>query len=58
VVPVCGNTLLMLQTGPLKDHFAFHGTFDTHYGIFEGCGSGMPFVTETEKGKENAASCC
>jgi arsenite methyltransferase len=61
VVSVCGNTLLMLQTGPLKDHFAFHGTFDTHYGIFEGCGSsGMPFITETtmEQAKENAASCC
>jgi arsenite methyltransferase len=34
--PVCGNTFLMLQTDPLKNHFTFHGNSDTHYGIFQG----------------------
>ena len=43
VLPVCGNTYKMLQDTRYKDYFDFYGTWDTHYGIFEGCGGSMPF---------------
>lgn len=43
VFPVCGNTWMMLQDTRLARHFDFIGTFDTHYGIFEGCGGESPF---------------
>ena len=52
---VCGNTYKMLKDTRFADHFEFFGTWDTHYGIFEGCGGNMPF------NKENASSdpsCC
>ncbi len=54
VFPVCGNTWKMLADTRLAEHFTFIGDFDTHYGIFEGCGAGSPFETELEGG----ASCC
>ena len=54
ILPVCGNTYLMLHDTRFKDHFDFYGTWDTHYGVFEGCGGAMPF--NTEDGEE--ASCC
>jgi arsenite methyltransferase len=40
---VCGNTYKMLHDSRLKEHFEFIGTWDHHYGIFEGCGSSIPF---------------
>jgi len=43
VVPVCGNTWRMLEATRFKGHFEFIGDADTHYGIFEGCGTEMPF---------------
>ncbi|HQR99628.1 MULTISPECIES: methyltransferase domain-containing protein [unclassified Polaromonas] len=43
VFPVCGNTWHMLQGTRLAPHFSFIGNFDTHYGIFEGCGTSLPF---------------
>lgn len=59
---VCGNTWNMLAQSCLKDHFDFIGNFDTHYGIFEGCGSSMPYdVTAGTTGKSSASSkgsCC
>lgn len=56
VFPVCGNTWHMLQGTRFAAHFTFIGNFNTHYGIFEGCGSDLPF----ESGSESAApgSCC
>jgi arsenite methyltransferase len=50
VHPVCGNTWNMLRTAPLRDHFAFVGDFSKHYGIFEGCGTSLPY------GKEGAGA--
>ena len=50
IFPVCGNTWNMLNCTRFKDHFEFIGNFDTHYGIFDGCGTGIPF--------ENGGSCC
>lgn len=43
VFPVCGNTWKMLAETRFAEHFEFIGTFDTHYGIFEGCGGHSPF---------------
>jgi arsenite methyltransferase len=53
--PVCGNTWNMLKTSPLKDHFHFYGDFSKHYGIFEGCGSSLPY--DSANGSA-AGSCC
>lgn len=55
VMPVCGNTYKMIHDTRYKEHFDFYGTWDTHYGIFEGCGGAMPF--SVEEGSD-AASCC
>lgn len=43
VFPVCGNTWHMLQGTRFAEHFDFIGDFNTHYGIFEGCGDDLPF---------------
>lgn len=53
VFPVCGNTWMMLQDTRFARHFKFIGNFDTHYGIFAGCGGDSPF----EAGS-GPASCC
>jgi hypothetical protein len=68
VVPVCGNTWRMLQQSRFADHFSFIGDFNNHYGLFEGCGSSLPFdagsesVTTPSPGPDNATnargSCC
>jgi len=55
IMPVCGNTYLMLQETRYKDHFKFFGTWDTHYGIFEGCGEAMPF--NAIEGVDGSACC-
>lgn len=44
VFPVCGNTWRMLHDTRFKEHFEFIGNWDTHYGIFKGCGTEMPFA--------------
>lgn len=59
--PVCGNTYKMLHDTRLKEHFDFIGTFDNHYGIFEGCGSTIPYDTEEDASGGKGAStggCC
>ncbi|MEQ9300554.1 MAG: methyltransferase domain-containing protein [Cyclobacteriaceae bacterium] len=55
MMTVCGNTYKMLHDTRFKQYFDFYGTWDVHYGIFEGCGGNMPF-SETASGE--AASCC
>ena len=50
IFTVCGNTWNMLNSTRFKDHFEFIGNFNTHYGIFAGCGTGIPF--------EDGGSCC
>jgi SAM-dependent methyltransferase len=53
--PVCGNTWRMLHDTRFIDHFDFFGNFDQHFGIFPGCGMGIPFddVSGEQKG-----GCC
>jgi hypothetical protein len=48
VHPVCGNTYKMLHDTRLKDYFDFFGTYDRHYGLFEGCRSSFPFGKSKE----------
>ncbi len=56
VFPVCGNTYRMLNETRFKSHFEFIGTWDTHYGIFEGCGSSLPFNNTGLS--TSSVSCC
>lgn len=59
VFPVCGNTYNMLAESRFKDHFEFIGDFSTHYGIFEGCGSALPYDDQGTKGADTSGgSCC
>jgi SAM-dependent methyltransferase len=46
VFPVCGNTWRMLADTRFADYFDFIGDFSTHYGIFPGCGTSIPFTAE------------
>jgi len=55
---VCGNTWNMLFQTRFKDNFDFIGNFETHYGIFEGCGKNPPFVSSPSNAGEPALSCC
>ena len=52
VFPVCGNTWRMLHDTRFAPHFDFIGDFSRHYGIFAGCGGGLPF------GDGDATSAC
>jgi len=54
VFPVCGNTYNMLKQSRLAPHFEFIGNGDRHYGIFQGCGTEIPFTTDESDG----APCC
>ena len=45
VFSVCGNTWSMLKHSRYAEHFQFLGDFNTHFGLFEGCGSQLPFFT-------------
>ncbi|GAB1259147.1 methyltransferase domain-containing protein [Aurantivibrio plasticivorans] len=53
--PVCGNTWYMLANTRFAEHFEFIGDFSTHFGIFEGCGTPVPF---TEDGVFSEGGCC
>ncbi len=43
ISPVCGNTWRMLKASRFAPHFEFIGDFSTHYGIFPGCGTSLPY---------------
>ncbi len=53
MITVCGNSYKMLKDTRFEAHFEFFGNWDTHYGIFEGCGGNMPFDEDGE-----GAACC
>jgi len=47
----------MFQQTRFAPHFEFIGGFDQHYGLFEGCGSAIPFdVARTSAASEGG--CC
>jgi SAM-dependent methyltransferase len=60
VFPVCGNTYRMLLESRFAPHVEAIGSFDHHYGLFEGCGSSIPF--DAARGSEASAGapagCC
>ena len=58
VFPVCGNTYRMLHETRFREHFDFVGTWDTHYGIFEGCGSSLPYSMAAATGADSSGGCC
>lgn len=41
--PLCGNTWHMLHDTRFAQHFDFYGNSEKHFGIFEGCGSTLPY---------------
>lgn len=56
VFPVCGNTWHMLHDTRFAPHFDFIGDFTHHYGLFAGCGGGLPF--DENRTTQEAAACC
>ncbi|MBV1876557.1 MAG: methyltransferase domain-containing protein [Pseudomonadales bacterium] len=62
VFPVCGNTYRMLHQSRFNQHFEFIGNWDQHYGIFEGCGSSLPYdagsVASVAGDINNESGCC
>ncbi|MFT6905704.1 MAG: arsenite methyltransferase [Oleiphilaceae bacterium] len=58
VFPVCGNTYRMLNETRFKKYFEFIGNWDTHYGIFEGCGSSIPFEPAIMINDTSGGGCC
>ncbi|SOD40374.1 methyltransferase domain-containing protein [Nitrosovibrio sp. Nv4] len=56
--PVCGNTWRMLHDTRFAAHFDFHGNFARHYGIFPGCGMGLPFDGTNKDVGNQAGGCC
>lgn len=62
VFPVCGNTWQMLADTRFAEHFTFIGDFSTHFGIFAGCGSELPFTGTANVSQQVTAaeggSCC
>jgi arsenite methyltransferase len=56
--PVCGNTWRMLADTRFRPHFEFIGDFGTHYGIFPGCGTSLPFATTTAAPSKTSRNCC
>ena len=54
--PVCGNTWRMLHDTRFINHFDFYGNFDQHFGIFPGCGMGIPF--DDAATSEPKGGCC
>jgi arsenite methyltransferase len=56
--PVCGNTYRMLKESRLAPHFEFHGNEQTHFGIFEGYGSSLPYDDGVSKNSEGGGGGC
>ena len=63
VFPVCGNTYNMLYETRFRPYFDFIGDFSRHYGIFDGCGTSIPFASAKETKNtspcgDGGGSCC
>jgi arsenite methyltransferase len=58
VFPVCGNTWRMLHDTRFGPHFEFIGDFSRHFGIFEGCGSSLPYDHAAGGAAPIPSSCC
>lgn len=59
VFPVCTNTLSMLKNTRFQKHFEFINLDSkTHYGIFEGCGTSIPFKDSKTTAPAKMGGCC
>lgn len=58
VFGVCGNTWRMLADTRFAPHFEFIGNFATHYGIYPGCGTNVPFSGDTPEKAAATSGCC
>ncbi len=62
IFPVCGNTYRMLNQSRLKPYFDFIGNWDTHYGIYQDCGTALPFsssqATANSNNNGDDGGCC
>ncbi len=58
VFPICGNSWKMLADTRFAEYFDFIGDFSVHYGVFAGCGGGMPYDVEAKDSEPEAAFCC
>lgn len=56
VFPVCGNTYRMLHDSRFAPYFSFIGDFSQHFGIFQGCGSVLPY--DNDNSTANPGACC
>jgi SAM-dependent methyltransferase len=59
--PVCGNTWRMLKNTRFAPCFEFIGDFSRHHGVFQGCGTGIPFDAAQEPGLswcQPSSRCC
>jgi arsenite methyltransferase len=56
--PVCGNTWRMLHDSRFASHFEFYGSFERHFGIFPGCGMGLPYDEDDNGGVAGDGGCC
>ena len=56
VFPVCGNTYRMLHDSRFAPYFSFIGDFSQHFGIFQGCGSVLPY--DNDNSSANSGACC
>ncbi len=57
IMPVCGNSYDMLKSTRFARHFDFYGNRNTHFGIFEGCGTNMPFKESNSQNLDSGACC-
>ncbi len=55
---VCGNTYRMLHETRFAPHFEFIGNWDKHYGIFEDCGTALPFNDNQDISQNTNSGCC
>jgi arsenite methyltransferase len=61
IFPVCGNTWRMLADTRFARHFEFHGDWNKHFGLFEGCGDAIPYNTSLDSRQDEDATstgCC
>ena len=58
IFPVCGNTFLMLSQSRFSEHFDYLGDFEKHFGIFENCGTSIPFDKKNATTSDINNSCC
>jgi arsenite methyltransferase len=54
VFPICGNSWKMLSETRFAPHFDFIGDFSRHYGVFPGCGGGLPYDAD----ESGDLACC